>query len=124
MALFANRGELPRAFVFNPLADLQYLRPTYPGQLHTVRKNTWNVIMVLDFSLSTTLETVTQQIAHMVQRGIPIRFGVIPMSDSGSNDICMSPALPKRLTRSYTNGEAVLVQRQDVWARQDIANAD
>ena len=92
MALFVNRGELPRAFVFNPWAHLQYLRPTYPGQLHTVRKNTWNVIMVLDFSLSTTLETVTQQIAHMVQRGIPIRFGVIPMFDSDTNDICRSLA--------------------------------
>lgn len=80
--------------------------------------------MVLDFSLSTTLETVTQQIAHMVQRGIPIRFGVIPMFDSGSNDICRSLAQSERLTISCTDRKAVLVQRQDIWSRQDIANAD
>jgi UDP-glucose:glycoprotein glucosyltransferase len=66
----------------------QYLRPTYPGQLHTVRKNTWNVIMVFDLSLSTSLEVVTQQVAQMVQRGIPLRFGVVPMFDSEVNDIC------------------------------------
>jgi UDP-glucose:glycoprotein glucosyltransferase len=46
--------------------------------------------MVLDLSLSTSLEVVTQQVAHMVQRGIPIRFGVIPMFDSESDDICES----------------------------------
>jgi UDP-glucose:glycoprotein glucosyltransferase len=90
-------------------SDPQYLRPTYPGQLHTVRKNTWNVIVVLDFSLSSTLETVTQQISHMVQRGIPIRFGVIPMFDVGTNDICESMVMAGDLMGSYANGQAILV---------------
>ena len=44
--------------------------------------------MVLDLSLSTSLEVVTQQVAHMIQRGIPIRFGVIPLFDPETNDIC------------------------------------
>jgi len=88
MAVILERGESTPLAWISLLLIQQYLRPTYPGQLHTIRKNTWNVIMVLDLSLSTSLEVVTQQVAHMVQRGIPIRFGVIPMFDSETNDIC------------------------------------
>jgi UDP-glucose:glycoprotein glucosyltransferase len=67
---------------------LQYLRPAYQGQLHTIKRNTWNIILVLDLASAFTLETITQQINHMIQRGIPIRFGVVPMFDSSVDDIC------------------------------------
>ena len=93
MADFVDRRETFN-FLLVQILTLQYLRPTYPGQLHTVRKNTWNVIMVLDLSLSTSLDVVTQQVAHMIQRGIPIRFGVIPMFDAEINDICESSSRP------------------------------
>lgn len=58
--------------------------------MHTIRKNTWNVILVLDLSLTTSLETITQQVSHMIQRGVPVRFGVVPMYDASINDICES----------------------------------
>lgn len=69
----------------------QYLRPAYQGQLHTIRRNTWNVILVLDLASAASLEIITQQVSHMIQRGIPIRFGIVPMFDASVNDICRCP---------------------------------
>jgi hypothetical protein len=87
MAIIPDWCESKLHQVLRINTDSQFLRPTYPGQLHTIRKNTWNVILVLDLSLATSLETITQQIAHMIQRGIPLRFGVLPMFDPIANDI-------------------------------------
>jgi hypothetical protein len=80
--------------------------------------------MVLDLSLSTSLEVVTQQVAHMVQRGIPIRFGVIPMFDSESDDICESSVTWRLLTGSDADGQAVPVLCQDFRSRKDVSDAN
>lgn len=66
--------------------------------------------MVLDLSLSTSLEVITQQVAHMVQRGIPIRFGVVPMFDLETNNICESTLTSQQLTSSYSDGQIVPLQ--------------
>jgi UDP-glucose:glycoprotein glucosyltransferase len=60
----------------------------YPGQLHNIRRNTWNLVHVMDLSLASSLETITGQISVMIQRNIPIRFGIVPMFDEGKDDIC------------------------------------
>lgn len=62
----------------------------YPGQLHNIRRNAWNLIHVVDLSLVSSLETITGQISMMIQRNIPIRFGIVPMFDIDSQDICGS----------------------------------
>lgn len=80
--------------------------------------------MVLDLSLSTSLEVVTQQVAAMVQRGIPIRFGVIPMFDSETNDICESRIMSRQLTGSDADGQAVPVLRQDFRSGKDVSDAN
>nr|XP_019013386.1 UDP-glucose:glycoprotein glucosyltransferase [Kwoniella pini CBS 10737]OCF52167.1 UDP-glucose:glycoprotein glucosyltransferase [Kwoniella pini CBS 10737] len=56
-----------------------YLRQVYPGQFHTVRKNTWNLIFVLDLSQVSSLDIIANAISPMIQRGLPIRFGIVPM---------------------------------------------
>lgn len=67
---------------------LQYLRPVYPGQLHTIRLNAWNLVFVLDLALAPSLETIYGSISTMIQRGLPIRFGLVPMFTPGQNDMC------------------------------------
>lgn len=63
------------------------MRPLYPGQLHTIRLNMWNVILVLDLSQAISLETISSTVATMIQRGVPIHFGVVPMFDPKVNDL-------------------------------------
>lgn len=62
------------------------MRPLYPGQLHTTRQNLWNVVLVLDLSLGTALETVANAFSTMIQRGVPIRFGLVPMFEAEVDD--------------------------------------
>ncbi|WVN85210.1 uncharacterized protein L203_100355 [Cryptococcus depauperatus CBS 7841] len=55
-----------------------YMRPLYPGQYHTVRQNTFNLIFVLDLSRLSSLDLIASSVSTMIQRGIPIRFGIVP----------------------------------------------
>ena len=68
--------------------DGQYLRPVYPGQLHSIRKNTWNLVFVLDLSSAPSLDVIANSISVMIQRGYPIRFGIVPMIGGDDNGLC------------------------------------
>lgn len=53
----------------------QYLQPTYPGQLHPVKKNTFNLLMIEDLSQPGSLSRMVQEVQGIIKRGIPLRFG-------------------------------------------------
>ena len=53
------------------------MRPLYPGQLHTLRKNIHHAVFVLDLSKKEDLTRLVEEIATLVKRLIPIRFGVV-----------------------------------------------
>ncbi|KAJ3377938.1 hypothetical protein HDU92_007799, partial [Lobulomyces angularis] len=68
-----------------PNSVTEYLRPIYPGQLHTVRKNFNNVLFVLDFTLAEHLRYL-EEVFIYIQRDLPIRFGIIPVLTGVSAD--------------------------------------
>ena len=53
------------------------MRPLYPGQLHTIRKNIHHAVFVLDLSKKEDLSRLVEEIATLVKRLIPIRFGIV-----------------------------------------------
>jgi UDP-glucose:glycoprotein glucosyltransferase len=53
------------------------MRPLYPGQLHTIRKNIHHAVFVLDPSKKEDLSRLVEEIATLVKRLIPIRFGIV-----------------------------------------------
>src|SRR5271156_2645063 len=53
------------------------MRPLYPGQLHTIRKNIHHVVFILDLSKKEDLSLLVEEIATLVKRMIPIRFGIV-----------------------------------------------
>lgn len=55
------------------------LQPTYPGQLHLVAKNLHHVVLVLDLSRVESLILMTEGIRDFISRGIPVRFGLVPL---------------------------------------------
>ncbi|KAI9244442.1 UDP-glucose:glycoprotein glucosyltransferase-domain-containing protein [Helicostylum pulchrum] len=53
----------------------EYLKPTYPGQLHPVKKNSFNLLMIEDLSQPGSLARMVQEVQGIIKRGIPLRFG-------------------------------------------------
>lgn len=60
----------------------QLLQRTYPGQLPTVRRNLHHFVMPVDFTKSEDVEIVLENLQLFVKRSVPIRFGLVPRSDS------------------------------------------
>ena len=55
----------------------QFLRPVYPGQLHSVKLNAYSVLFPLDFASKDDLSLLIDHISNFIQRNLPIRFGVV-----------------------------------------------
>ena len=64
------------------------MQPLYPGQFHTVKRNLYNIVFCLDFAQSASLDVIAGTVSMMIQRGIPIRFGVVPMLDEDESGFC------------------------------------
>lgn len=58
------------------------MRPVYPGQLHLVRRNALNGILAVDLSKKAQLGSVANEALGFVKRGVPVRFGVVPVGDN------------------------------------------
>ncbi|KAM6503198.1 glycosyltransferase family 24 protein [Amanita muscaria] len=61
------------------------MRPMFPGQFPTVKRNLFNIILILDLSNPTALELVGGTISNIIERGIPFRFGLVPSLASEEN---------------------------------------
>jgi UDP-glucose:glycoprotein glucosyltransferase len=59
--------------------SFQLFRPSRPGSFQPVRQNIWNVVLVLDLSQRVNLHVMAHTIGTLIQRGIPFRFGVVPL---------------------------------------------
>lgn len=69
-----------RALLESSADDLhQLLRPVYPGQMSTVAQNLYNVVLVMDLSRVDSLALLTEIVRVFVARGIPVRFGFVPL---------------------------------------------
>jgi UDP-glucose:glycoprotein glucosyltransferase len=64
------------------------MRPIYPGQFHSVRRNTWNLVFVLDLASVPSLDVIATTASTLIQRGVPFRFGFVPMTTPGVDDMC------------------------------------
>ncbi|KAJ5933375.1 hypothetical protein N7454_005704 [Penicillium verhagenii] len=64
-------------------SDLQaYVQNAYPGQLPPVGRDLQNVVVPVDLSKQEDMLLVLQQILTFIKRGIPVRFGLVPMASS------------------------------------------
>ncbi|KAJ7032380.1 UDP-glucose:glycoprotein glucosyltransferase-domain-containing protein [Mycena alexandri] len=58
------------------------LRQMYPGQFHNIKLNLFNVVLILDLSRPASLNMITSAIAGIISRGLPFRFGIVPLPES------------------------------------------
>jgi UDP-glucose:glycoprotein glucosyltransferase len=64
------------------LTGSQLLQRTYPGQLPSVAKDIHNVIVPVDFTEAKDVLPVVETLQGFVKRGVPIRFGFVPLLSS------------------------------------------
>ncbi|GLB42376.1 putative UDP-glucose:Glycoprotein Glucosyltransferase [Lyophyllum shimeji] len=57
------------------------LRPVFHG-FPSVKLNLFNVVLVLDLSRATSLSFITGPMANIINRGFPLRFGVVPSAET------------------------------------------
>ena len=55
----------------------------WPGQLPSLRLNLYNVVLVLDLSRPSALGFLANAVHNLVQRGFPVRWGIVPALDGG-----------------------------------------
>ncbi|TPX12781.1 uncharacterized protein E0L32_000958 [Thyridium curvatum] len=65
-----------------PTSLMSLLQPTMPGQVPPVRKDIFNAIFPVDFSKEEDVTFITEQILMFVKRRLPIRFGLVPLTNS------------------------------------------
>ncbi|KAK0458728.1 UDP-glucose:glycoprotein glucosyltransferase-domain-containing protein, partial [Desarmillaria tabescens] len=58
------------------------LRPLYPGQFHNIKRNIFNVVLVLDLSQTNALTFIGGAVANIIERSFPFRFGIVPSIES------------------------------------------
>ena len=54
----------------------------YPGAMPNVRLNMFNVVLVLDLSRIQALNLLVGTMSGLINRGIPLRFGLVPSTES------------------------------------------
>lgn len=59
----------------------QLLQPMYPGSFPSLRHNIFNTVLVMDLSQTSNVYFLATTVANIVNRGLPFRFGVVPMID-------------------------------------------
>ncbi|KAK9368766.1 UDP-glucose:glycoprotein glucosyltransferase-domain-containing protein [Lipomyces kononenkoae] len=58
------------------------LEPHYPGQFHQIRKNIHSIVIPVDLNSLGDLLLISKQIRPLIQRGITIRFGLVPLVET------------------------------------------
>ncbi|KAH9821733.1 family 24 glycosyltransferase [Melampsora americana] len=79
--LWLNDLEKDKRYASWPKSLRDFLRPTYPGQLHAVARNTITVILALNVTHTANLRILTESVETFITRSVPIRWGLVPLID-------------------------------------------
>ncbi|KAF8536031.1 UDP-glucose:Glycoprotein glucosyltransferase-domain-containing protein [Trichophaea hybrida] len=58
---------------------MMLLRRMYPGQLHSVRKNVYHLVIPVDLTSKEDLTLIYRELRDFVERKIALRFGLVPL---------------------------------------------
>ena len=54
----------------------------YPGQAPTVRRNMYNVVLVLDLARPSSLDFISHTLSMLIDHSYPVRFGIVPIVET------------------------------------------
>jgi hypothetical protein len=82
LATIPIRGTLGPTSITCYINLIKLLRPLYPGQAPTVRRNMYNVVLLLDLARPFSLRFITNTLSMLVDRLFPVRFGIVPIVET------------------------------------------
>jgi len=78
--IYMNNIEKDSRYKAWPTGLHALLQRMYPGQLPPVRRDIHNVIIPVDFTSSEHVSNILDTILNLIQRGIPLRWGIVPQT--------------------------------------------
>lgn len=54
----------------------------YPGSMPNVRRNLFNIVLVLDLRQSSNIQLIGTLVYNVVSKGLPYRFGLVPLIEN------------------------------------------
>lgn len=84
----------------------------------------FNVVLVLDLSQPSSLQTITGAVASIISRNFPFRFGIVPLADTEDGELsfiftCVHCQGSSRSSPRREDGTAFLPLGADVWPAAD-----
>ncbi|OBT47976.1 hypothetical protein VE00_01685 [Pseudogymnoascus sp. WSF 3629] len=80
--IWLNNIEKDKRYEGWPTTVRTLLQGGYPGQLPQVRKDLFNLVVPVDLSNLEDVELVVTQLSEFVKRALPLRFGLVPLTNS------------------------------------------
>ncbi|KFY30019.1 hypothetical protein V494_08322 [Pseudogymnoascus sp. VKM F-4513 (FW-928)] len=80
--IWLNNIEKDKRYDGWPASVTTLLQGGYPGQLPQVRKDLFNLVFPVDLSNLQDVELVVTQLSDFVKRALPLRFGLVPLTNS------------------------------------------
>ncbi|ODA78456.1 hypothetical protein RJ55_05837 [Drechmeria coniospora] len=102
-----------------PKTLISLLQRTYPGQMPPIGRDVFNIVVPSDFTNAEDLAFVSQ-IVPIVERGIPIRFGLVPLTPAPG-------ATSRAKVLYYLNelyGPHAVINCIEQWRGKDSTDAD
>jgi hypothetical protein len=82
LATIPIRGAWNSTSIILYINSTKMLRPLYPGQAPTIRRNMYNVVVVFDLSRPSSLRFITNTLSMLIDRMVPVRFGIVPIVET------------------------------------------
>jgi Thioredoxin-like domain len=82
LATIPKRGMLDTTSITCHINLTKLLRPLYPGQAPTIRRNMYNVVLVFDLARLSSLRFITNTLSLLIDRSFPVRLGIVPIVET------------------------------------------
>jgi UDP-glucose:glycoprotein glucosyltransferase len=115
--IWMNDLESDERYASFPRDFTSLLQHTYPGQIPPIGRNIFNLILPVDFTNKEDLAVVSQMISLM-GRGIPVRFGLVPLTSN--SDASAQAKIAYHILETYGT-EGVLLYIQEIYDATDSA---
>lgn len=78
--IFLNNIEKDKRYADYPKSLMALMQRTYPGQIPSIRKDIFNMIVPVDLTKSEDLTLIAEQLHAFIKRLLPVRFGLVPLT--------------------------------------------
>lgn len=82
LATIPKRGTLDTTSITCHINLTKLLRPLYPGQAPTIRRNMYNAVLVFDLARLSSLRFITNTLSLLIDRSFPVRLGIVPIVET------------------------------------------